>query len=59
VRWLVGCCHQVDCVAGRGEEEQLEDGIIEAVPKGPEEVKVAGYVDDEVECLRFEGYART
>jgi hypothetical protein len=54
---LVGCCHEVDCVAGGGEEEDLVDGVVGAVGEGPEDVEVAGYVDDEVEGLGFEGYS--
>ena len=54
MRGLVRCGHQVDGVAGRGEEEQLEDGVVKAVAEGPEEVEVAGYIDDQVQRLRFE-----
>ena len=45
VRGLVGCCHEVDCIAGRGDEEDFEDCIVGAVGEGPEEVYVAGYID--------------
>lgn len=54
---FVGCCHEVDCVAGCTEEEQLESGVVGAVGEGPEDIEVAGYVYDEVESLRFEGNA--
>lgn len=35
---LVAGCHEVDCVGGGGEEEELEDGVVCAVREGPEEV---------------------
>lgn len=55
---LVGGGHEVDGVAGGGEEEELEDGVVGAICEGPEEVNVASYVDHEIEGLRFEGDTR-
>lgn len=49
--WLVGCGHQVDGVPARGEEKQFEYCVIGRVGEGPEEVKVAGYIDYKVEGL--------
>ena len=54
---FVGCGHEVDGVARGGYEEDLEDGVVGGVGEGCEDVEVAGYVDDEVEGLRFEGYS--
>ena len=49
--------HLVEGVAGGGEEEELEDGVIIVDVEGGEDIEVAGYVDEEVEGLGFEGYA--
>jgi hypothetical protein len=57
--WLPGRGHFVDGVAGRDKEEDLESGIVETVGEGPEDIEVAGCVDEEVEGLRFEGYTGT
>ncbi|RDW88112.1 hypothetical protein BP6252_00144 [Coleophoma cylindrospora] len=59
VRRLVRCGHQVDGVAGAGEEEELEDGVVGAVGEGPEEIEVPRHVDEQIEGLRLEGDSRT
>jgi hypothetical protein len=56
---LPGRGHFVDGVAGRHEEEDLESGVVVTFLEGPEDIEVAGCVDEEVEGLRFEGYTRT
>ncbi len=38
MRWLVCGRHEVDCVARGEQEEDLENGIVRAVQKGPEEI---------------------
>jgi len=50
--WIVGRLvrvgHKVDGVAGRAEEEQLENGVVGAVEEGPEEIDIARYVHYQV-----------
>jgi hypothetical protein len=38
VSWLVRGCHEIDRIAGGCQEEELEDSIVCAIRKGPEEV---------------------
>ena len=47
----------VEGVTRGGKKEELEDGVVVVDVEGGEDVKVAGYVDEEVEGLGFEGYA--
>ena len=53
--WAEAGGHQVDCVGGGGDEKEFEDGVVGRFGEVPEEVEVAGDVDEEVEGLRFEG----
>lgn len=46
VGWFIGSSHDVDCIARGGEEEELEDGVVDTVGEGPEEVKVPSYIDE-------------
>ena len=52
--WFVGGGHKVQSVAGRDNEENLENGIISAIGESPEEIEISGNVDNEVKGLRFE-----
>jgi hypothetical protein len=52
---LVAGGHEVDGIARGGKEKKLEDGVVGGVGEGPEQIEVAGYVDDKVQSLRFEG----
>ena len=50
--------HEVEGVGLGGEEEELENGVVEGSGgEGPEDVEVAGYVDYHVKSLGFEGDA--
>jgi hypothetical protein len=51
VSGFVGCCHEINGVAGGTEEEELEGCVVGAVGEGPEDIEVAGGVYDEVESL--------
>ena len=46
VGWSVAAGHEVDCVGGGGDEEEFEDGVVGRFGEVPEEIEVAGYVDD-------------
>jgi len=35
---LVGCCHEVDGVAGGTKKEKLEGGVVGTVGEGPEDI---------------------
>lgn len=59
VGWLVGVRHEVDSIARRAYEKDLEYRVIGTVGKGPEEIDVSCDVNYQVESLRFEGYAGT
>ena len=48
VGWFVDSGHQVNGVAGGGEEEELEDGVVGAVGEGPEEIDITRYVDNQI-----------
>ena len=48
VGWFVDCSHQVDGIARGGEEKELEDSIICDVCKGPEEIEIAGNIDNQI-----------
>jgi hypothetical protein len=54
---LVRRGHDIYGVPGRGEEEDLEDGVPGAVGEGPEYVDVPGDIYYKIEGLGFEGDA--
>ena len=58
MRWSVVVEHQVDCVALRGDKDDLERCVPEGLGRiSPEQIDVAGDIDSQVEELRFEAYA--
>lgn len=57
--WFIIIEHEIHSVCGSGNEDDLEDSIVEILGfvKGPDKINVTGNVDEQVEELRLERYA--